>query len=41
MIAIGVVSFCVVLAFLLMGAWPVIGFFGLDVALIYWEFRQN
>lgn len=41
MIAIGVVSFCVGLAFLLMGAWPVMGFFGLDVALIYWAFRQN
>jgi uncharacterized membrane protein len=41
MIAIGLVSFCVGLAFLLMGAWPVMGFFGLDVALIYWAFRQN
>ncbi len=41
MIAIGAVSFCVGLAFLLMGAWPVMGFFGLDVALIYWAFRQN
>ena len=41
MIAISVVSFFVGLAFLLMGAWPVMGFFGLDVALIYWAFRQN
>ena len=41
MIAISLVSFCVGLAFLLMGAWPVMGFFGLDVALIYWAFRQN
>jgi uncharacterized membrane protein len=41
MIAIGVVGFCVGLAFLLMGAWPVMGFLGLDVALIYWAFRQN
>ena len=31
MIAISLVSFCVGLAFLLMGAWPVMGFFGLDV----------
>jgi uncharacterized membrane protein len=28
-------------AFLLMGAWPVFGFFGLDVALIYIAFRVN
>ena len=24
-----------------MGAWPVFGFFGLDVLLIYWAFRLN
>jgi hypothetical protein len=29
------------LAFLLMGAWPVFGFFGLDVLAIYWAFRIN
>ena len=28
-------------AFLLMGAWPVFGFFGLDVLVIYWAFRIN
>ena len=27
------------LAFFLAGAWPVMGFFGLDVALIYLAFR--
>jgi len=25
----------------LLGAWPVFGFFGLDVLLIYWAFRAN
>jgi uncharacterized membrane protein len=35
------VSFLAGLAFLLMGAWPVFGFFGLDVLIIYWAFRQN
>jgi uncharacterized membrane protein len=27
--------------FVLVGAWPVIGFFGLDVALVYLAFRLN
>ena len=36
-----VVSFAAGLAFLLMGAWPVFGFFGLDVLVIYWAFRVN
>lgn len=35
------VSFVAGMAFLLMGAWPVFGFFGLDVALIYLAFRLN
>ena len=35
------VSFAAGLAFLLMGAWPVLGFFGLDVLAIYWAFRIN
>ena len=35
------VSFAAGLAFLLMGAWPVLGFFGLDVLVIYWAFRVN
>jgi uncharacterized membrane protein len=37
----GLVSFVAGLAFLLMGAWPVFGFFGLDVLLLYWAFRLN
>jgi uncharacterized membrane protein len=38
---IGLVSFVVGLGFLLIGAWPVFGFFGLDAALIYLAFRLN
>src|ERR1700749_2664980 len=36
---VSVVSFAAGIAFLLMGAWPVLGFFGLDVIAIYWAFR--
>jgi uncharacterized membrane protein len=35
------VSFAAGLAFLLMGAWPVLGFFSLDVLAIYWAFQIN
>jgi uncharacterized membrane protein len=38
---ISAVSFAAGLAFLLIGAWPVLGFFGLDVLAIYWAFRIN
>jgi len=41
MAVLSVVSFAAGLAFLLMGAWPVFGFFGLDVLVIYWAFRIN
>ncbi|MEM7430220.1 MAG: DUF2244 domain-containing protein [Pseudomonadota bacterium] len=41
MAAITVVSFIAGIAFLIIGAWPVMGFFGLDVLLIYWAFRKN
>jgi len=41
MVAIGSVSFVMGMVFLLMGAWPVFGFFGLDVALIYLAFTLN
>jgi uncharacterized membrane protein len=33
------ISFAAGLAFLLMGAWPVFGFFGLDVLAVWWAFR--
>ncbi|MDZ4792153.1 MAG: DUF2244 domain-containing protein [Hyphomicrobiales bacterium] len=36
-----VISFVAGAVFVWMGAWPVTGFFGLDVALIYWAFRAN
>jgi uncharacterized membrane protein len=38
---ISVISFISGLVFLSMGAWPVLGFFGLDVLAIYWAFRVN
>jgi uncharacterized membrane protein len=38
---VGIVSFISGMAFLMMGAWPVFGFFGLDAALIYFAFRLN
>jgi uncharacterized membrane protein len=41
MTLVGGMSFVAGMAFLLMGAWPVFGFFGLDVALIYFAFRAN
>jgi uncharacterized membrane protein len=41
MLAIGAVSFVTGMVFLAMGAWPVFGFFGLDVALVYLAFRLN
>ena len=41
MVAIASVSFVAGMAFMLAGAWPVLGFFGLDVALIYLAFKAN
>ena len=35
------VSFATGIAFLLMRAWPVLGFLGLDVLVVYWAFRVN
>lgn len=39
--ALGAVSFVAGLVFVAIGAWPVMGFFGLDVALVYWAFTLN
>lgn len=39
--AVGTISFGTGLMFYLMGAWPVMGFMGLDVLLIYVAFRLN
>lgn len=41
MAILGGLSFAAGLAFLMMGAWPVLGFFGLDVLLVYVAFRLN
>lgn len=41
MLTVGGVSFVGGLAFLMIGAWPVVGFFCLDVILVYWAFRAN
>ena len=41
MLAIGGASFVTGMVFLIMGAWPVTGFFGLDVLLIYIAFKLN
>jgi len=41
MAALSAISFVAGTVFLLMGAWPVFGFFGLDVVLVYWAFRAN
>ncbi|WP_439543712.1 DUF2244 domain-containing protein [Hyphomicrobium sp.] len=41
MLAIGGASFVTGMVFLVMGAWPVTGFFGLDVLLVYIAFKLN
>lgn len=38
---VGIVSFIGGMTFLAMGAWPVMGFFGLDAFLIYGAFKLN
>jgi uncharacterized membrane protein len=41
MLVLGGISFVSGMLFLIAGAWPVCGFFGLDVLLVYWAFRVN
>jgi len=41
MVLISIVCFTTGFVFMLMGAWPVMGFMGLDVLLVYWAFRRN
>ncbi len=41
MLCIGGISFVSGMVFLLLGAWPVFGFLGLDVVLVYVAFRAN
>lgn len=41
MLCTGAVSFAAGIMFLMIGAWPVFGFFGLDMVLIWLAFRWN
>lgn len=41
MALVGSLSFIGGMFFFLLGAWPVVGFLGLDVLLVYWAFRAN
>jgi uncharacterized membrane protein len=41
MVAVLAINLAVGTAFSIIGAWPVLGFCGLDVVLIYWAFRSN
>jgi uncharacterized membrane protein len=41
MLVLGGLSFVSGMVFLMAGAWPIFGFFGLDVLLVYWAFRIN
>jgi uncharacterized membrane protein len=41
MLVAGGLSFVSGLVFWVVGAWPVVGFLGLDVLLLYWAFRAN
>ena len=38
---LSVVSFAAGVVFLMLGAWPVLGFFGLDILAIYFAFKIN
>ncbi len=38
---VGLVSLVASIGFLTAGAWPVVGFFGLDVLLVWWAFRAS
>lgn len=41
MLLIGSISLVGGAVFFFIGAWPVVGFLGIDVALVYWAFRAN
>lgn len=41
MLLLGCVSMAVGIGFVAAGAWPICGFFGLDVALVYFAFRLS
>ena len=41
MLVLSVVSFAAGVSFVLLGAWPIFGYFGLDVLLVYLAFRAS
>ena len=41
MLLLGLISLAAGIGFVLIGAWPICGFFGLDVALVYVAFRLS
>jgi uncharacterized membrane protein len=41
MLALMSISFVAGVSFLLIGAWPVVGFFGLDIILVWWALRHT
>lgn len=41
MLVFALICFVLGLIFLMLGAWPVFGFFGLDVLILYWAFKSN
>jgi len=41
MAILSIISFIAGVIFISVGAWPVVGFFGLDILLIYWAFKLN
>jgi uncharacterized membrane protein len=41
MAVVGLVSFCAGISFVIAGAWPVFGFFGIDIVLVYLAFKLN
>lgn len=41
MLLLGIVSFAAGVSFVLLGAWPIFGYFGLDVLLVYLAFRAS
>jgi uncharacterized membrane protein len=41
MLILGLVGFVYGMVFVLLGAWPVVGFLGLDILLIWFAFRAN
>ena len=41
MVVLGGVSLALGMVFLSRGAWPIVGFYGLEVAIIYWAWRTS